>query len=85
MIKDSKSTRIESEPRSRKPKFNFEKTMLHAFPTEVVLEEDAQEDEKLPIYTRKSRYSEMRDYNEFSRGGQRYHSAEGMSRKHRIS
>lgn len=45
-----------------------------------VIEEDEKEETKLPVYERKSRFAEMRDYNEFG-GGKRYRSEEGLSKK----
>ena len=45
-----------------------------------VIEEDKKEEEKQPVYERKSRFAEMRDYNEFG-GGKRYKSEEGLSKK----
>ena len=45
-----------------------------------VIEEDKKEEEKQPVYKRKSRFAEMRDYNEFG-GGKRYKSEEGLSKK----
>ena len=44
------------------------------------IEEGKDEDEE-PRYVRKSRFSEMRDYNEFNHGGKRYKSEEGLKRK----
>ena len=44
-----------------------------------MIEEDKVEEEK-PVYERKSRFAEMRDYNEFG-GGKRYRSEEGLSKK----
>ena len=60
---------------TRKPK---KYSQLNDFPE--VIEEDKKEEEKQPVYERKSRFAEMRDYNEFG-GGKRYKSEEGLSKK----
>ena len=45
-----------------------------------MIEEDRVEEEVKPVYERKSRFAEMRDYNEFG-GGKRYRSEERAKKK----
>lgn len=46
-----------------------------------MIEEDKKEEDLQPIYVRQSRYSAIRDRNEFGYGGKRYRSEEDLSRR----
>lgn len=82
MIKDSsKKVNAEFPFTSRKSKkLKFGRSHLIDFPERI--EEDGREEEEMPEYRRPSRYSEMRDHNEF--GGnkhKRYRSEEKKKKK----
>jgi hypothetical protein len=70
-------------PKKRHEKFQRRAQLLDSHLQETIEEDMDQEAEKEPRFARKSRFSEMRDYNEFNsnRGGngKRYKSEEGRN------
>ena len=69
-------------PKKDRSEFPFAKrtkrNAISDFPE--VIEEDRLAEEDKPVYERKSRFAEMRDYNEFG-GGKRYRSEDRLQKK----
>lgn len=67
-------------PIHRTKRNRMQETYVNQTHLQETIEEDKEENEKEPRWVRNSRFSEMRDYNEFNHGGKRYKSEEKINR-----